>query len=232
MCELNARITEWRDGLASKLSAAELDELEDHLREALAGLPEGALSPDERFLIATHRLGEPEAVVGEFAKSDPARVWRERALWMLAGWAGVGLVGGLTVGVAEGLALGVRSLGASHPVAATAGYGVHVVVWLLVATQLVALLRGNDRRARDLIAWVSGWPGSLRIVLAVAVALVLLGLPRIFVDLMYFRFMTPREFGSARLASHYVGLVVTTGLIIAALTLAARERRGVATGRS
>jgi hypothetical protein len=82
MSDLNDAIKAWRDGLASEMAAAELDELEDHLRETLASLPEDTLSLDERFLIAKHRMGAPEVLVAEFAVARQARVWRERAVWM------------------------------------------------------------------------------------------------------------------------------------------------------
>jgi hypothetical protein len=84
MCELNARIAVWRETLSARLSAAELNELEDHLREALASLPDDSLSPDERFLAATRRMGAPAALAEEFAKARPARFGWKRASWILA----------------------------------------------------------------------------------------------------------------------------------------------------
>ncbi len=82
MSELNAVIKAWRDGLAPGMSAADIDELEDHLRQTLATLPPETLSFDERFLVATHRLGAPQALVAEFAKVRRASPRRDRATWM------------------------------------------------------------------------------------------------------------------------------------------------------
>ena len=84
MSELNAMIAEWRETLSERLSATELNELEDHLREALASLPDDLLSLDERFLVAKHRIGSPAALAEEFSKARPTRPWRKRTSWMLA----------------------------------------------------------------------------------------------------------------------------------------------------
>jgi hypothetical protein len=81
MSDLNARIKAWRDAFKSGMSAADLDELEDHLRQAFAALPEEALSFDERFLVATHRLGAPQSLVAEFAMARRGRAWPEHIAW-------------------------------------------------------------------------------------------------------------------------------------------------------
>jgi hypothetical protein len=83
MSDLNARIKTWRDALAPAVSAADLDELEDHLRQAVAALPGDALTFDERFLVATHRLGTPQTLIAEFAKAQRASRWRDRVVWMM-----------------------------------------------------------------------------------------------------------------------------------------------------
>jgi hypothetical protein len=232
MCELNARITAWRDTLAARLSGAEVAELEDHLREALGGLPEDALSPDERFLIATRRLGAPGAIVEEFEKADPARVWQSRVFWMLAGWLGAGLVGGLAYTLAQGLSLGVWRLGASPQVAGLAELGLRATVWLLVAWQFSMLLRGDDRRASRLIGWVNGLSSSLRMLLVVAVALVVLGIPTMLMQVITFKAMTLSEFTSRNYVSAVgnmaLGTGVNMGLLIATLSLAACRRRRAA----
>jgi hypothetical protein len=82
MSSLNDRIKAWRDAIAPGMSAADVEELEDHLRQTLAALPEDSLSFDERFLVATHRLGAPQALVAEFTKARRASFWRDRAAWM------------------------------------------------------------------------------------------------------------------------------------------------------
>jgi hypothetical protein len=82
MSDLNAMITAWRDGLAQGMSSADVDELEDHLRQTLAALPADTLSFDERFLVATHRLGAPPALIAEFAKARRASRQRGRATWI------------------------------------------------------------------------------------------------------------------------------------------------------
>jgi hypothetical protein len=82
MSDLNSMIKAWRDGLAPGMSAADVDELEDHLRQTLAALSTDTLSFDERFLVATHRLGAPQALVAEFAKVRRASLRRARITWI------------------------------------------------------------------------------------------------------------------------------------------------------
>jgi hypothetical protein len=83
------------------LRAADVDELEDHLRQEIERLSvlarpgDSALSSEEVFVLATRRLGRTEALAKEFAKSDPGAVWRRRWIWMLAGYLGFGLAASL-----------------------------------------------------------------------------------------------------------------------------------------
>jgi hypothetical protein len=57
--EVEARIAQWRAALAGSraLSPADVDELEEHLRDQIADLGAAGLDDDEAFLIAVKRLG-------------------------------------------------------------------------------------------------------------------------------------------------------------------------------
>lgn len=85
--DLEARVGRWRarQERTSSLAAAELDELEDHLRARLAFLLEtrARLTPKQAFAVAAKELGKAEALSGEFAKSGKLR-WRKL---LLVGWA-------------------------------------------------------------------------------------------------------------------------------------------------
>lgn len=85
--DLSAAVQGWRHALAQSPSfqSENLDELEAHLHDAVAGLKARGLSEEESFLIATRRLGQPEVLACEFGKVNIAALWRDRALWMLAG---------------------------------------------------------------------------------------------------------------------------------------------------
>lgn len=85
--DLSAAVQGWRQSLAQSPSfqSENLDELEAHLHDAIAGLKARGLSEEESFLIAVRRLGRTETLTQEFGKVNAAAVWRDRALWMLAG---------------------------------------------------------------------------------------------------------------------------------------------------
>ncbi len=84
---LSEAIRRWRAefGSPSSLSAAELEELEAHLRDHVAQLEVAGMKPEAAFTMAAKRLGDRQRVAGEFAKINPQRIWLERALWMTVG---------------------------------------------------------------------------------------------------------------------------------------------------
>src|SRR5512137_1368816 len=85
--DLNQALAHWRGNLQNVggFSAANLEELEGHLRESISTLHARGLSVEEAFLVATRRLGSERQLADEFAKANPQRTWTERALWMVAG---------------------------------------------------------------------------------------------------------------------------------------------------
>jgi hypothetical protein len=84
---LSRAIQNWRQALTESpaIRPDNLDELETHLRDCITGFEAKGLSAEEAFFIATRRLGRPETLAQEFGKVNAATVWRDRALWMLAG---------------------------------------------------------------------------------------------------------------------------------------------------
>jgi hypothetical protein len=87
---LNAAIENWRHELASQPNLASDDrrELETHLRDAIAGFQKRGLNDEESFWLARRRVGQPQQLGEEFVKADPAKVWRERILWIAVGTVG------------------------------------------------------------------------------------------------------------------------------------------------
>jgi hypothetical protein len=85
--DLNSAIQRWRHALAQSpaLREEDLKELEAHLRDAVSELHARGLSEEEAALIAMRRLGWAETLAQEFGKVNTAALWRDRALWMLAG---------------------------------------------------------------------------------------------------------------------------------------------------
>ncbi|HXT10255.1 MAG TPA: permease prefix domain 1-containing protein [Candidatus Angelobacter sp.] len=85
--DLNASIARWQQELASQpdLVPVVRRELETHLRDTIAELQARGLNNEESFWLARRRVGRPQQLSEEFAKADPAQVWRERTFWMAAG---------------------------------------------------------------------------------------------------------------------------------------------------
>lgn len=72
----------WRDHMAKRtgVTAAEVDELEDHLRAEVEELVSAGLSDDEAFLVAVKRLGSQHEIAREFARENSQRLWKQLVL--------------------------------------------------------------------------------------------------------------------------------------------------------
>lgn len=76
---LEQRIAEWRSYLGRQraIHAADVDELEDHLRDQIATLGDAGLSEDEAFLVAVKRMGDLDSLSQEFAREYSERLWKQ-----------------------------------------------------------------------------------------------------------------------------------------------------------
>jgi hypothetical protein len=84
--DLNAAIQNWQQELAaqSNLTPDVQRELETHLRDSITELRQRGLNDEESFWLARRRVGQPKQLGEEFLKADPAKVWHERAFWIVA----------------------------------------------------------------------------------------------------------------------------------------------------
>jgi hypothetical protein len=80
--ELEAQIDRWRGYVQRRqaISPADVDELEDHLREQVADRQATGLDDEEAFLVAIKRLGNLDAVSREFAREHSDRLWKQLVL--------------------------------------------------------------------------------------------------------------------------------------------------------
>jgi hypothetical protein len=83
--DLNAAIENWRVELAKQphLMAEVRRELETHLRDAITGFQQRGLNDEESLWLACKRVGQPPRLGEEFTKADPAKIWRDRAFWIM-----------------------------------------------------------------------------------------------------------------------------------------------------
>jgi len=67
---LNNALHLWLEqlGQSPQIKAENLKELESHIRDSVVQMQSKGLSPEESFLIATHRAGSPAKLEPEFAK--------------------------------------------------------------------------------------------------------------------------------------------------------------------
>jgi hypothetical protein len=158
MFDLNRAIQQWRTalGVQAGLRAQDQEELEDHLREAIAELQAGGLSEGEAFLVASRRLGKPEDLGTEFAIADPEGRRRFRLRWMIIGalalvflWLASGFLIGMTAGTVN-LVAGGTSL---FPLVSSGlTIGVTRLVLLLVGVAMIWKLLASDLSSRKLSA--------------------------------------------------------------------------------
>jgi hypothetical protein len=76
---LEEQIDQWRSYLRRRQAIHTVDvaELEDHLREQIAGLSAAGLAADEAFLIAVKRMGDLDSLSREFAREHSDRLWKQ-----------------------------------------------------------------------------------------------------------------------------------------------------------
>lgn len=170
MFDLNAAISAWRRRFAQRadLGPDDLDELEDHLREAVAELEARGLQQEEAFLIAARRLGDADALGAEFAIANPSR---RRSLRMR--WLTIGGVVTLLLLVVGALAAQLTRFGSAapdfEPPIFTSTFLLHLIIQLTVVAVgglLIWRVLAGDRAAHRIQR--GGLPWILRVVAVVA----------------------------------------------------------------
>ncbi|WP_116245015.1 permease prefix domain 1-containing protein [Nocardiopsis sp. FIRDI 009] len=79
---LEEQIDQWRGFVRRRraISASDVEEMEDHLREQIADLGANGLDDEEAFLVAVRRMGNLDAVSREFAREHSHRLWKQLVL--------------------------------------------------------------------------------------------------------------------------------------------------------
>lgn len=147
MSDLEQKIHNWKAGFTSlpALRQADVEELEQHVRDALPSLILAGLSAEEAFLIATRRVGAPAAIEREFAKVNGSHVWSQRVFWIIVGALGY-VVCRLVIGAAASVTQALVAVaGGTGTDMGYAGVAVTCAGWIAVAA---ALYRRRNRSAQ------------------------------------------------------------------------------------
>lgn len=174
MFDLSEAIGAWRRGMGANpdIQDGDLDELEDHLREGVAELRQSGLSEEEAFLVAARRLGDPEALAGEFATADPGLRRRVRLRWMVVGALAILVLRFLGDVMADFLTGGMAFMNAGPQLLGWTS-GLLRLTILLVGGLLIWRLLASDAaagRIRNLGVWSAGVMSMLLVALVLWIA--------------------------------------------------------------
>ena len=155
--DLDREVGRWRERQerTSSLAAAELDELEDHLRARVNLEMELMAVPSRRraFALACEGLGESTALSREFAKAGTPR-WRKV---MIAGWA---MFGASLVLPAHTLSPPVGTVRYGYEVLWTlSGFNLTTLPSVIVLLTIPTLRNARYLRSRRLAGWLAGLLG-------------------------------------------------------------------------
>jgi hypothetical protein len=224
MFDLERQIEDWKAEFASRpaLRRADVEELEQHLRDALPSLSSAGLTSEEAFFIATRRVGPPAALEREFAKVNGTHLWSQRVFWIALGALGY-VVCRLVIGTAASVAQALAGLaGGSGVDVGYAGLAVVCAGWMAAAA---ALYRQRDAR---LEVWAIRPAGAVAV--GATLALVLAVSMNFAGEFVLFQLMPAVDAARATflttLAARTAAVLVPLALFIAML-FRMRERAGV-----
>lgn len=215
MFDLNEALRNWQEQMnqGDGCSQDDIDELEEHLREEMAGLLQTGLSSEEAFLLAARRLGRVDALTEEFEKVNASSVWRRRLRWMAIGvliylaasTAGTAFREALTAGAAIA---GVNPyvLGVVSPLASVG------IMALIVVLAVKALAH---RRLPSPIAYHGVLASRCSVLLAVLLWFTLVPIGARAAFILACRFASPAEIGTMGVATYFGQFLLSVALPLA-----------------
>ena len=211
MSDVNQAIQNWRHALAGEeaLDRPALDELQDHLESELTRLPGEGLTPEERVLLASRRIGSPRALGDAFFAADPVAAWRRRVLWMVMGLFVLSILPRAILGWTGPLSIWAMSAGASPVAMTTAAAAANLGVWGAILFFVWRRIKGvptSDTATR----WLTRRPGVVFTILIAAV--VVMSTLRLFNDAQNHRFASIEVIGNV--AQSQAQIHFTVGLLI------------------
>jgi hypothetical protein len=210
MFDLERQIQDWKMELMARpaLRRADVEDLEQHVRDGLPTLVSAGLNPEEAFLIATRRVGSPAAIEREFAKVNAAYLWSQRVFWIVLGALGY-VVCRLAIGAAASVAQALAGLaGGSGSDVGYAGLTVACAGWIVVAA---ALYRQRDASPDGWTIRPAGVVGAgATLVLVLAVSMNFAG------EVVLFQLMRPAD---AAYGTFVTGLATKTAAVLVPLVM-------------
>jgi hypothetical protein len=141
-------VQKWRTTLSSegRLTVEQIDELEAHLRDIIDDLETAALTEEETFVVAAHRLGHPAQLGEEYEKITPFNTWRVPLFWATVGAA-------WTLGVEAILDLAV-------PLGTLVAARLHLSLGWMKAWAVVVSVGGPIIALASVVAWMRVYSAS------------------------------------------------------------------------
>ena len=195
--DLSLAIQQWRKDLEQlpAFKRENLDELEAHLRDSVAQLQSRGLSARESFYVGSNRLGTGQELEAEFVHVNQTSVWRDRALWMLAGMIFLFIVGGCinaafsaviymgSMFSSDGIKLGWGGIAARSTAFAILAW----IFWRLANGHFNALGKTAGRFKSRPVLWVLG----------IVICLALVNATQFFFQMLYTRNVGPMALGQS-----------------------------------
>lgn len=210
--DLNKAISNWRETLAGSpaMGAADLDELETHLRDSIIALEGKGLAAHEAFWVARSRMGDASTLKAEYQKIHIEQVWQDRLFWMLAGSVFFGLIVSPVANLARAAVAGLYALTEDPDLLGTWNFTL-----VLAALISITLLLWNSGRNENGWVWraarfVKARPKTT--VLMVILFPLLTQALSIGIHMLSGRVMTPSVYG--QFLAGYAALVLVPSLFI------------------
>ena len=175
MFQLEEHLREWSNRFShtESMRQGDVEELECHVRDTVEALTASGLDAQEAFLVAIHRLGDPDALGGEYRKANGHGVWARRAFWMAAGCLLFELLRSLFVMAASLAQVFAILAGAGGTIMSFVSLGVGFTCCGLIATWMIRWHLNNEQassaRARAVLNR-NGWVIASGLVLTMLTA--------------------------------------------------------------
>ncbi|MBE0535283.1 MAG: hypothetical protein IH624_06390 [Phycisphaerae bacterium] len=229
MFDLTNAVENWRRELSQSeaIAAADLNEMETHLREEIEGLAGRGLTEEEAFVIAARRLGSAGDLTCEFAKVNGAFIWQRRLFWMLAGVM-LFMVAHAVAGVAaKALSLASTYIGLRGERVGLLESFISTAV-LIITFYGVYRILGLNRKTHAATGPIKRSASTAALLITAAVIVFVCTAATRFVPLIQLRFLGPEEVGRMALGAAYgwaLWAVIAPFALATILILMSRTKR-------